>query len=151
MVQKFKTLEEAIIFATQKHLGQFDKAGAIYILHPLRVMLDPTLTTDQERITAILHDVLEDCNVESEELINLGYDPEVVRALQYLTKTEKEEGDYDAFIERIRTGPLISRKVKMADLKDNRDLTRFSEPDTNDLKRQEKYDKAIAILKSVQN
>ncbi len=33
------TLEEAIALAVRAHQGQKDKAGAPYILHPLRVML----------------------------------------------------------------------------------------------------------------
>lgn len=32
------TLEDALILAAEKHRGQRDKAGAPYILHPLRVM-----------------------------------------------------------------------------------------------------------------
>ncbi len=53
------TLERAITIAATAHAGQIDKAGAPYILHPLRVML--RVTTEAERITAVLHDVIEDC------------------------------------------------------------------------------------------
>jgi hypothetical protein len=41
------------------HSGQTDKAGAPYVLHPLRVML--SVTTNEERIVAVLHDLVEDC------------------------------------------------------------------------------------------
>jgi len=53
------TLERAIVIAAEAHAGMTDKAGAPYILHPLRMMLD--LTSVEERIVAILHDVCEDC------------------------------------------------------------------------------------------
>ncbi len=33
-------LEKAILIATTAHQGQTDKAGATYILHPLRVMFN---------------------------------------------------------------------------------------------------------------
>ncbi|MGZ7078608.1 MAG: GTP pyrophosphokinase, partial [Thermoanaerobaculia bacterium] len=60
------TLERAIAIAAEKHAGQTDKAGAPYILHPLRVML--RVSTNDERITAVLHDVVEDCGVTLEDL-----------------------------------------------------------------------------------
>ena len=53
------TLERAVAIAATAHEGQRDKADAPYILHPLRVML--RLTSEAERITAVLHDVVEDC------------------------------------------------------------------------------------------
>ena len=49
-------LERAISIAVEAHKGQIDKAGAPYILHPLRVM--QSLETDLERIVGILHDVV---------------------------------------------------------------------------------------------
>ena len=52
------SLEKAISIAAQAHDGQRDKAGAPYILHPLRVMMK--MTTESERITAVLHDLIED-------------------------------------------------------------------------------------------
>ena len=62
-------MEDAIAFAAKAHVAQRDKAGEPYILHPLRVMLDPSLRTVEERITAVLHDVMEDCGVTEEELL----------------------------------------------------------------------------------
>lgn len=51
-------LDDAIVLATHAHQGQIDKAGAPYILHPLRVLL--AQADDVRRITAALHDVVED-------------------------------------------------------------------------------------------
>lgn len=52
-------LELAIQLAAAAHNDQTDKAGQPYILHPLRVML--AMATEEERLAAVLHDVLEDC------------------------------------------------------------------------------------------
>ena len=52
------TLERAIAIAAEAHTGQVDKAGAPYVLHPLRMML--RLASNEERIVAVLHDVCED-------------------------------------------------------------------------------------------
>jgi (p)ppGpp synthase/HD superfamily hydrolase len=52
-------LEKAIKIALEAHIGQVDKGGNPYILHPLRVMLP--LNSEEERIVGVLHDVVEDC------------------------------------------------------------------------------------------
>jgi len=54
------TLERAIVIAAEGHKGVKDKAGGPYILHPLRMMLG--LSSPDERIVAVLHDVVEDCS-----------------------------------------------------------------------------------------
>jgi (p)ppGpp synthase/HD superfamily hydrolase len=53
------TLERVIVIAAEGHAGVKDKGGAPYILHPLRMML--SLSSPDERIVAVLHDVCEDC------------------------------------------------------------------------------------------
>ena len=45
--------------AAEAHAGQIDMAGAPYVLHPLRMMLG--MSSTDERIVAVLHDVCEDC------------------------------------------------------------------------------------------
>ena len=86
------TLEDAIALAALKHKGQTDKAGAPYILHPLRVMLGlgPHATED-ERIAAVLHDVIEDCDVPFEYLEKMRYSDAVIEALRGVTKTDETE------------------------------------------------------------
>jgi len=115
------TLENTIIFATQAHMGMRDKSGRSYILHPLSVMM--RMDTDAERITALLHDVLEDCPSISLEDIrrDLKATQEILIALTLLTKTKG--CDYDVYIEGIKDNPLAC-KVKIADLEHNMDLTR---------------------------
>ena len=51
------TLERAIVIATKAHVGQSDRYGQPYIFHPFRVMMK--MHSDDERIVAVLHDVLE--------------------------------------------------------------------------------------------
>ena len=55
------TLEDAISLAAKAHRGRKDKAGAAYILHPVRVML--RMRTKEERIVAVSHDVIEDTSI----------------------------------------------------------------------------------------
>lgn len=139
------TLERAIAIAAQAHAGQVDKAGAPYILHPLRVMLGQG--SDDARIVGVLHDVVEDCQEWTlERLESEGFSQSVLDALRLVTKIDGES--YDAFVQRAATNP-ISRAVKLADLKDNMDVTRLAKVTQADLDRLEKYRRATAALTSL--
>ena len=134
-------LERAIEIAVSAHKGQLDKAGAPYVLHPLRVML--SLTTEDERIVGVLHDVVEDSEWTFDLLRAEGFSEEIIEALRSVTKVEGE--GYDAFAARARANP-IGRKVKIADLTDNMDLRRISEPTDRDFERLKRYSRALAFL-----
>jgi (p)ppGpp synthase/HD superfamily hydrolase len=127
-------LELAISIAVEAHRGQTDKAGQPYILHPLRLML--SMKTEDERITAVLHDVIEDTNVTLANLREQGLSDEVLKAIELLTRLPQDT--YEAFIERLSINPL-SRRVKMADLADNMNISRLSEVTEKDLIRMQRY------------
>jgi hypothetical protein len=112
-------------------------------------MLDPSLTTEEERIVAVFHDMKEDCGVTDNDLRGWGCSEATVEALDYLTKRPEEEDDYGAFIERIRKGPELARKVKLSDLRKNSDLSRIENPNAHDYKRLAKYEWAIKVLEEV--
>ena len=141
-----KSLEDAIIFAANAHRGQTDKAGRPYITHPLRVMnnlgLDATL---DERMAALLHDVVEDCSVSLNDLRAAVFPDAVVVVVDHLTKNAEGEADYSVAIERVMLNP-IARRVKLADLTDNMDLGRIKHPSDEDRARVEKYRAAKARL-----
>jgi hypothetical protein len=138
------TLERAIAIAAQAHEGQTDRGGAPYILHPLRLMM--SLATAEERIVAVLHDVVEDSELTFEDLQNEGFAPEVLEALKAVTKMEAE--DYGDFVLRAAANP-IGRRVKLADLRDNSDLSRIPAPTARDYERKAKYERAIAAIEAV--
>ncbi len=134
-------LEKAILIAAQAHQGQIDKAGAPYILHPLRVMLK--LNSETEMITGVLHDVIEDTPWTLENLRQEGFPDEILEALDYLTRREGE--DYQDFIKRVAGNPL-ARKVKLADLEDNLNILRFETITEKDKARLTRYREAWKIL-----
>jgi guanosine-3',5'-bis(diphosphate) 3'-pyrophosphohydrolase len=135
------TLERAIEIASRAHAGQRDKAGAPYILHPLRVML--RVETDTERIAAVLHDVVEDSTWTLEQLRSEGFAPEVLEAVEALTRRPEES--YEQFVLRAGAHP-IARRVKIADLTDNLDPSRIAAPTEHDRARMDRYRRAIAVL-----
>lgn len=138
------TLERAIEIAVQAHRGQLDKAGAPYILHPIRVML--RVSGLAERLAAILHDVVEDSAWTLDQLAAEGFPPEVVAAVDALTRREHES--YEEFVRRSGAHP-IARQVKLADLTDNVDLSRIAAPDARDHERIARYERALAYLRSL--
>lgn len=129
-------LEKAIAIAVEAHAGKKDKAGQPYILHPLRVMFG--VATEDERIVAVLHDVVEDHGDvwPVERLRQSGFPQPILDALDCVTKREGES--YEQFIERSASNP-VARSVKLADLQDNMDITRQKEITEKDRERLNKY------------
>ncbi len=137
------TLEDAIILACSAHRGQFDKGGAPYILHPLRVMLG--ISGDDQRIAAVLHDVVEDSGIDPAVIAD-RFGDDVAQAVVALSRRDDE--DYDAFIERCARNP-IARDVKRADIEDNLDLSRLIRITASDRERGEKYRRALDRLEAI--
>jgi (p)ppGpp synthase/HD superfamily hydrolase len=135
------TLERAIEIATRAHAGQVDKAGQPYILHPLRLML--AVRTTHERMAAVLHDVIEDTSLTSEDLVREGFPPVVIEAVQALTK-QAGESRIEAAKRAVQNA--IARVVKLADVTDNMDLSRIPEPTEKDFARLREYEQVREIL-----
>lgn len=135
------TLERAIEIAAAAHAGQIDKAGHPYILHPLRVML--RVSTEHERMSAVLHDVVEDTPVTFEQLAREGFPQEVLLAIEALTKRPGESRLQAA--ERAAANP-IARVVKLADNAENMDLSRIAAPTEKDFARLREYEQVRALL-----
>ena len=136
------TLRREIEIATEAHRGQKDKAGNDYIEHPLRVM--EAGRTMEEKITGVLHDVVEDSDWTFAMLEAEGFSKEIVDALRCVTKLSESE-PYDKFITRIKKNPLAVA-VKLNDLSDNMDIRRLPYLSDKDVKRLKKYLKAYKQL-----
>ena len=65
--------------------------------------------------------------------------------MQLKQSQSQKKLDYTKYIEGIKANEL-ARAVKIADLKHNIDLTRLKEVRENDVKRVEKYRKALGVL-----
>ncbi len=106
-------------FAEKKHRGQFRDGGKPYITHPEAVAA--AFDDGPEKITAILHDVLEDTDATVEEIRAMvtagGIDPgPIMEALRLMTHAP--ETPYPEYIKAIAGDP-VARRVKLADLKHN--------------------------------
>lgn len=108
-------VKHALQFAYDAHLGQFDKAGDPYILHPLRVGLAGT--NKLETVCGFLHDVIEDTDIPIGQITQeFGTEVRIIVAL--LTRDKINE-TYREFVERSATHP-VAKRVKLLDIQDNR-------------------------------
>lgn len=138
-------LNKAIILATTKHAMQKDKGGQPYILHPLRVMLNSSLATNEERIVAVLHDVIEDTDCSVAVLGEQGFTPDIIAAIAAITHLENESQlDY---LSRVKANPL-AMTVKLADITDNLTPARLDQLSALDRQRlTQKYKIALDYLR----
>lgn len=123
------------------HKNQVDKSGMPYVFHPFH--LAEQMDDEYSVCVALLHDVVEDTDITIEDLRVEGFPKEIINAIE--TMTHNDSVPYLDYVKIIKNNP-IARKVKLADLKHNSDLSRLDKIDDKALERVEKYKKAIGIL-----
>lgn len=101
------------------------------------------METESETCAALLHDVVEDSDWTIEMLAAEGIPSDALEAIKLLT--HKEGIPYMEYVESLKDNK-IARKVKLADLAHNSDLSRLSEVSEKDRARIRKYNKAIELL-----
>ena len=134
-------IDRALKIATEAHKGQKDKGGCDYINHPVTVasMCD----TEEEKIVALLHDVVEDTDITLEDLEKCGFDRSIIEAVDCITK--RPGFSYDEYLKILKNNEL-ARKVKIADMTHNSDLSRLKAPTEKDYERAAKYKEKIKYL-----
>ena len=127
-------------FATEAHSGQTDKAGHPYITHPERVA--GRLENPAAQVIGWLHDTVEDTNVTLSE-IETHFGPETAAAVDAISRRDGES--WSDYLDRVQANPM-AKAVKISDLIDNSNLGRIPVITMKDVKRQEKYNKALKRL-----
>ena len=157
--EKYEELKESndmIYKALELSLELFksdtDKGVFPYVLHLFYVYKN--VLEKEEKVVALLHDVMEDKNVTKEDLLEIGFPSKIVSDILVLTR--RKDVSYDAYIDNIiKTGSKEALEVKLADLKNNIDLTRIKNPSVKDYERVEKrympsYEKILNRLKEIE-
>lgn len=140
MIYTIKT-KTALKLCFEAHKHQCDKSGLPYVFHPFHLaeqMEDETTT-----IVALLHDVIEDTNYTLSDLSNMNFGNDIIDAISVLTHDSNIP--YMEYIAKIKLNP-IAKKVKLADLKHNSDLSRLDVVTPKDKERVNKYLEAIELL-----
>lgn len=133
--------EQTLLYVTKAHLGQVDKGGRPYIMHLLAV--SERMERTEEKVVALLHDIVEDTACTLTQLTTFGFSDEIVQAVDALTRRSDEI--YMTYIERLSKNPL-ALTVKIEDLKQNMDLSRLHIVTKRDLSRNKRYQKALDYL-----
>lgn len=144
-----KMLAAAILIATQSHVGQFDRGGHPYILHPLAVMYNVRNQgfDIETQCIAALHDALEDDKTMTvERLLEAGMSATVIEGL--LLMTHAADVDYFAYIEAMAHNLRVLR-VKKADIEHNFDIRRLKGIRPKDSERLVKYSKAYVLVQKL--
>ena len=135
---KKATLLVNIFFKDKK-----DKGGFPYLGHLQYV--SNSFDDETRKVVGLLHDIIEDTVVSKTILLELGFNNEIVQAIDLLTK---KTGDYYEYINVIEnSNNLIAIDIKLKDLEHNMDIARIINPKEEDYQRVEKYKKCYEILK----
>lgn len=135
-MKKGEMLGTMLRIATNAHAGQFDRGGAPYILHPLKVM--HYLKSDDEELMcmALGHDVIEDTATTYRDLRDAGISERVIDGIRALTKVPGLT--YEEYKEGVFASEDAMR-VKLADLRHNTDIRRLKGVTEKDIARMAKY------------
>jgi len=133
--------KKALRLCFDAHRDQTDKTGLPYVFHPFH--LAEQMTDEISTVCALLHDVVEDTDYTLEALSDMGFPGEVTEVLALLTHDPSVP--YFDYVKNLSANP-IAKRVKLADLAHNSDLSRMDEVDEWAIARTEKYQKAIAML-----
>ena len=133
--------KKALKLCFDAHKKQVDKIGMPYVFHPFTLA---SAMDDEISVTAaLLHDVAEDTDMTLEDIGKMGFPREVIEVLSLLTHADGVP--YTDYVAKIKTNET-AKKVKLADLRHNSDLSRLDEVTPRDIERREKYLKAIEFL-----
>ena len=135
-MKRGEMLAQMLHIATSAHHGQYDKGGAPYILHPLKVM--HYIKSDDEELMcmALGHDVIEDTSVTYKDLRDAGISERVITGIRALTKQPGQT------LDEYKEGVFAcedAMRVKMADLRHNTDIRRLKGVSDKDIARMAKY------------
>jgi len=138
-------LQLAINISIEAHNSQYDRGGTSYINHPIYLSLQ--MDTEEEKIVALLHDVIEDSNLFTLEELRDWFGNIITDAVDAITKRKNTKEKYEDYLVRVKSNPL-ALKVKLADISHNLCLDRIPEPDEKYMKMKDKYIKALEFLNS---
>lgn len=144
-------LAKALSIAAQASELVLDKGGQPYFLHCLRVMNDCGSKDEDVQCAAVLHDFAEDARCPKSHsfayLRESGIGDRALEILDLLTH-EKHRLGYDDYVKRL-SHDKDAVSIKMADLRDNSNITRLKGLRKKDFDRLEKYHRAYTYLEGI--
>jgi (p)ppGpp synthase/HD superfamily hydrolase len=137
----------------EAHRGQTSGDGFPYVLHPIRVAMNPKLYQYNKdlgfsaltdiRCAALGHDLFEDTKVTADDLLNMGFSHRTITLISLLT--HKPEQSLTEYWSGIRTDSS-ALFIKLADIDHNTNPYRNTATPKKSWKRAVKYANAIRFL-----
>ena len=144
---------KALEIVTTLFENDTDKGGHPYMLHIMYVYKH--VSSLDEKVIALLHDVIEDKDVSKEDLLEVGFPSFIVDDVVMLTRVKPT--DYKDYIDNIiKNGSIRALHVKLADVENNLDISRIKNPSMSDYERLEKrymptHEKIMNRLEEINN
>lgn len=144
---------KALEIVTTLFENDVDKGGMSYMLHIIYIYKH--VNSMEEKVVALLHDVIEDKDVTKEDLQDVGFPSKIVNDVVMLTRVRPM--DYNDYIDNIiREGSVEVLNVKLADLENNMDISRIKNPTIKDIERVKKryvptHEKIMNRLKEIKD
>ena len=116
------TITSALALAISAHDRQMTKGGDPYWTHLVAVMqLLPADASDDLKIAALLHDIIEDTPITSDDLRAEGYSERTIDLVETVTRPEGDDrATYIEWIQQIiDTGDRDAITLKLADNRHN--------------------------------
>ena len=134
-------LNKAIEVARNAFEGMVDEFGNPYVEHSCRIM--EQMDTEDEKIVAMLHDVVEDTEVSLSDLQSYGFSRMILDTVGQLTK--RSDRTYFDYIDDI-SGSELATKIKIAEVRDNKDIFRVRKMSFQTYKPEERARRVLSIL-----
>jgi len=134
-------LNKAIEIAGAALEGIKDEHGNPYLDHSFRIM--EQMDTEEEKIVAMLHDVVEDTEVSLSDLQGYGFGRKILDTVGQLTK--RSDMTYFDYIDDI-SGSELATKIKIAEVKDNKDIFRVRKMSFQTYKLEDRAERVLSIL-----
>lgn len=144
-------LYKALELVTILFENDIDKGGLPYILHLIYIYKH--VYSEDEKIIALLHSVIEDKDVTANDLLDIGFSKKIVDDIVILSR--KKHSDYKIYIDNlVKNASIEVLHVKLADLSNNMDMTRIKTPNVSDYERvntryKPAYEKILNRLKEM--
>ena len=139
-MRDLKAIHKACLFASDAH-GSQKYGREPYFVH-LQAVADMTVRLGGDDVAeqvAWLHDVIEDTNITSEDLLNAGFSGSVVVAVNYLSKKDGENyEDYIMCVKLDKTALLVKKADTLCNL--------IQSTKQGNVKRIMKYTKQLQLL-----
>ena len=141
----YELIVTALKIAREAHGAQKQKNGDEYVYHPITVALQ--CNSLKARIAGLLHDTIEDTFVTEDYLREQGIPEDILEAVSLLTCpiNHPDPQQYLSYVSRLKDNP-IAREVKIADLRNNLDVSRLPDPGAMEYKHRHYYIPALKML-----